>query len=182
MIRDRVSLCLAGVLLLVAGGALWAQQDVGGLQKAYESRKISILPEDAPPGYLWWSATEGFKTIEEPVLLNLAGYDAEAQSSRAHHTLRSVANIGSWGTIIVGSLLFLDSALVPMILYRSLRINTTEMYVGAGAVALGGLVWTIFVLPIPPDTVPYGKITQIARDYNDTLIDTINKEQQSGGK
>jgi hypothetical protein len=60
-------------------------------------------------------------------------------------------------------------------------MNFTEMYVGLGVMGAGFMAW-MFVLTIPVNTQPRGRIDQIARDYNDALIDTINAELKSKGK
>jgi hypothetical protein len=174
--------CLTVLLLVLSGAALWAQEDVGELQAQYEQRKLTILPEQGAPASLGWSAMLGFKRIDEPTLLQVAGYEAESQASRRHLTMFNALNFACLGATVVGLLLEMDGIFVPMILYPgTFRMNFTEMYVGLGVMGAGFMAW-MFVLTIPVNTQPRGRIDQIARDYNDALIDTINAELKSKGK
>ncbi len=174
---------ILAALLILSAPAAWSQQEVGSLQREYEARKITILPEQAAPQSLWWSATEGFKPIDEPALLKLIGYSSEAAVARKHKAFRTTVNVGMLGAMITGGLLMLDSTLTPMIVYPgSIRMNFPEMIVGGVVMVASmytGLFWTV---RIPPNTLPHGRIVQIARDYNDGLIDTINEELTKGQK
>jgi hypothetical protein len=179
MARSRVTFMCVSLLLVLACGVLAAQENTGDLQSIYESRKISILPEGAPAASLFWTVTAGFKTINEAQFLLLAGYKAEAEASRKHESLRGWAFGGMIGVMSIGGLLMMDAVLVPMLVYPgSFRMNYTEMIVG-GAVLMGGFYVSLLTIRIPPNTIPYGRATQIARSYNDSLIDTINNELRS---
>ncbi len=166
--------CATLLLLLITGGSLFAQQAAGSdLQSRYNSLKMSIAPS-APndPTTRQWVVTEGFDKITEPTFLKLAGYPKEARKSQ-------LKRFGVWSLLVSSGVLSVAGMLVMAgpLLTNNYAGNTVDSVTVGGGLAIGGLTLMAVGVFIPMNILPYGRAEQIARDYNQALLEKLN-----GGK
>lgn len=159
------------LLLLSSTVALLAQQNDQSLQDRYDAIKISILPDGADQTFLNWTVNEGFKRINEPTFLQLTGFQNEAQKSAGHLVLKWGLVSGGMATVLAGFAVMI----LPLLQTSSTTDTFTPFVVGLGIVT-GGSFLSLFTFLIPNDTVPYGRAEQIARDYNQYLLEKLNAD------
>lgn len=175
----RIKAILTACLLVSAAAVLGAQQSSANLQDQYESLKISLLPDPAPSTYLNWGVTEGFRQINEPTFLKLAGFEKEAQVSANHQFLKWSLYGGGIVISAVGMVVMLYQLTVPE--FSAASEDLRYLIIG-GSMGFGGLIPMLISISIPLDTVPYGRAQQIVRDYNDALIEKLNKQNSAATK
>jgi hypothetical protein len=169
--RMATALGLILVFSLLGPGRLAAQQDMQSIQDKYDSLKISIkAPDGSGPEFMNWTVSEGFKEINEPTLLRLTGYKKEADvSSRRLAFMQGML----WGGVglCIGGILGMGASVA---FQYSKPISSAVMWSSVG-LAGGGLVCMYVDLCMGhANTQPLGRINQIARDYNQQLLDSIN--------
>ena len=167
--RIVVALGLLVAFMLFAPGQLAAQQDNQSIRDKYDSLKITIkAPDGSGPEFMNWSVSEGFKEINEPTLLRLTGYKKEADSSARRLSLMQGMFWGGIGSCICGMFGMAASTFT----YKPL--SDTVMWSSVG-LAGGGLVCLYIDLSMGHANIqPLGRANQIARDYNQQLLDSIN--------
>ena len=173
MRRSRIVIALGSLVafMLFASGQLAAQQDNQSIQDKYDSLKITIkAPDGAGPEFMNWSVSEGFKEINEPTLLRLTGYKKEADASARRLSFMQGMFWGGIGSCVCGMLGMAASVTFSY----SKPISNTVMW-GSVGLAGGGLVCLYIDLSMGHANIqPLGRANQIARDYNQQLLDSIN--------
>jgi hypothetical protein len=142
-------------------------------QDKYNSMAITLLPTGLPLDSQEWWVDEGYNRIDEFSFLRLAGDKADAAAAYKYHRRNTVMQILGWVAAVGG---FAYSFYGAFSQNNSETFDVTPILVGVGA-CLGGTAVGVIYLMKPPDLFPLGKAQQIARDYNQQLLEKINSSK-----
>jgi hypothetical protein len=177
---------LVMILFSSVAAGVWAQDSMKDLTTLYNEKKLTILSSTEDPASLSWNVTEGFKPINEPTFLRLAGYEKEAQDS-ANNLMWNTVVWSSWGVLLVGGGVV---SMLPMILPMfTILTNPTAtitnfwespwLYVGLGMMAVS-VFMPFFAHPEKITTV--GQAASIARAYNEQLLEQLKADLDADKK
>lgn len=172
----RLALC---IIMSVIASELLAQSDTTDVKAEYDFRKLTIVSAyEMDPTSRLWGVTEGYNRINEPTFLRLTGYPDESRKAARNLALQNGLWI-SFGGLLVGGLV---TTLVP-IWSDSANGSATnglgwQFWLGTGMMA-GSLV-PVYIVSyfVPPRITPLGRAQQIARAYNEQLIESIYAEAE----
>ena len=136
-------------------------------QDKYNSMAITLRPDSLPLDSRRWKADEGYNRIIEAKFLFLAGDLPDSVASDVHHFQKTTGEILGWAGAVGGFAYCYYGAFSQS---NSEAFNVTPVLVGVGTCLVGAAIAVIYTM-LSPDVLPFGKAQQIARDYNQRLLE-----------
>ena len=173
-----ISLILAAFIVSSCSNAVKpARVETNDLKYQYEAQKITFIAQQGtPPSSFYYGLNQGFKPINEPTFLHLAGYEKEAGESSANLFWKDVI---TWAGALcfLGGCAYEVGGVVNAAGSSGKSDFLTPILVGGG-MQLGGVFVLYFGLLKPPNTQPLGRTEQLVNAYNDRLMDQISQSNQ----